>query len=221
MAGLIAPGIARYTVHGTYAGRNIANVLDFLITPGGGVDRADCVAHQAAVLVSAWADEIVENIVNNYTANSVSWVDLDSALGTVGETTIGTGTDFPVSGTGVDTAMPGNVAYRINKAIVAARGQRQGRMYLVGVPESSTSDAAPNTVDSTVRAALDVDLAAFLAVVSVAPGGSPDMFSELHVVHTRITDPGPPAVIEYEGSSPVTGLTTDATLASQRRRLRG
>lgn len=221
MAGLIAPGVARYTVHGTYAGRAIANVLDFFISPGVGVDRDVAVAAQAAVLVSAWADNIVENVANNYQAASVSWVDLDSALGTVGETTTGTGTDFPISGSGVDTPMPGNVAYRVNKAIVAARGQRQGRMYLVGVPESSTADATPNTVDSTVRAAIDVDLAQFLSDVNIIAGGSPDYAASLCVVHTVVSDPGPPPVITYTGNSLVTGLTTDTTLASQRRRLRG
>lgn len=224
MAGLIAPGVCRYTVHGTYGGRAIANILDYFIAPGGGVTRVQAIEQQAKVIISAWADEIMPNLADNYVATSLSWVDLDSALGTVGSATLGVGSDFPAPGLSTGEPHPGNVAVRINKGITALRGQRQGRMYWVGAPESITTDAAPNTIQAGNQVTFTGNAEAFLAAANVAPGGSPDYFSELVVLHTHREAPVPPATvgeIVYDGLSPVETMTCDATLASQRRRLRG
>lgn len=224
MPGLIATGVCRYTVHGTYGGRDIANVLDFdLDLTGSSYGRTTAIAAQAELIVQAWTDHILQILTQDYVATSVSWVDLDDAAGTVGETTEGNTDDFPQAGQQAVASMPGNVAYRVNKAITAARGQRQGRMYLVGVPESATAAAVPNTVASATVTAINPILAAFLADVQISD--LPTTFtSRLVVIHTSsLPNPTPPPanIVLYEGFSPVNGLTIDQTLASQRRRLRG
>lgn len=226
MPGLIAPDCVRYTVNGTYATRPVANIIDMILTTTiGGGDRDECVADQATRLVSAWADEMLDNISDDYTATSVSWVDLNTDSGTVGETSTGSGTDFPASGAASSDPMPGNVAYRVNKHITAARGQRQGRMYLVGVPESSTTAGAPNTVVGADITAINADLAAFKTAVEQDPTTTTlDYNSFLCVIHTLSTDnpsPPPQKLFTFEGASLITSMTLDATLATQRRRLRG
>lgn len=221
---LVAPEIARYTVHGRYSDRPVANVLDIeIIQSGTPAERATAVAAHAGVLVSAWADNIPENLFYEYVAQSVSWVDLNSETGTVGETTVGPGTDFPSAGVVGGAGMPGNVAFRVNKAIVAARGQRQGRMYLAGVAEAATAAATPNIVDGAIATALNLDLAAFLtAITSTASVVPPSYAAYPVVVHTEnVAPPGADPEIVFTGSSRINGLTVDTRIASQRRRLRG
>lgn len=223
MAGIIAPGVCRYAVHGTYSGRPVVNILDLSIDVTTG-DREDAVAEYANVIVQQWIDDIVENLVTAYTATEVSWVDLDSEFGSVGATTLGVTSNFPQAGTGAGDPMPGNVAVRIDKRIVAARGQRQGRMYLCGLGESQTASGAPNVPSAAYIAAINADLASFLAGINGTVLVSPpvDATAELVVVHTQNTaDPGDPPVIVFTGASPITSLVCDATLGSQRRRLRG
>jgi hypothetical protein len=223
MAALVAPGICRYTIEGTYAGNPVANVLDMHVDIVGSVtDRNTALADQAAIIISAWVDEILENLPSVYTADIIRWVDLNAADGAVGSATLGTGTDFPSSGTSVGDPMPGNVAVRVNKQISASRGQRQGRMYLPGITESQTSAGAPNAPSAAYIAALNTDLAAFLAAINQNAGTVPPNYdSWLSVVHTENTaSPGDPPVIVFDGFSHVTSLVCDGTLATQRRRLR-
>lgn len=223
MAALVAANVCRYTINGTYAGRPIANVLDMAIVDDVGSFRTDNILAQAQILVQAWIDHILENVSNNYAANSISWVDLNTEEGTVGSTTLGVTNNFPQNGGGADAPMPGNVAMRVNKSIAAQRGQRQGRMYLVGVPESNTEDATPNTLNAASIAAVNVDLALFLPQINVETADPEEFVSTLVVVHTedQSAPPHDPPDIVVTGASIVNTLVVDATLSSQRRRLRG
>lgn len=222
MAALIAPGVARYTVVGAYAGRPVANVLDFLIVSDVPAARNANVAEMANVLVQAWIDHILENIADNYVASEVTYVDLDNASGSVGATTLGLTANFPSAGLATGEAWPGNVSLRINKNISAERGQRQGRMYLVGGVETYAADAAPNTVATATQTAINADLVTFLNDVNIDAGDPQAWQSTLVVVHTvNQAPPGSDPDIVFDGTSTVNTLTVDATLATQRRRLRG
>lgn len=221
MAALVAPGVVRYTVHGTYATRPVANVLDFLLVPTAPATRAVDISELAEFVVQEWIDEILANLVDNYTATEISWVDLDTEDGTVGAATAGITANFPSSGIGATPAMPGNVAYRVDKRVAAQRGQRQGRMYLVGVPESVTADATPNTVDAASIASINANLADFLDGVNLTAGETSGWQSTLVVVHTKnLTEPPAEPDIVFDGTSTVNTLTLDSMLGSQRRRLR-
>lgn len=221
MAGIIAPGVCRYTVVGTFAGRPVANVLDYLIVSDVPAARGVNVAEMASVLVQGWIDNILENVDAHYTAQEVTYVDLDSVDGTVGSTTLGTSTNLPQAGTQVGDALPGNVAVRVNKNIAAVRGQRQGRMYLPGLVEASTDPATPNSPNAGYIAALNADLAAFINETNIDAGDPQAWQSTLVVVHT--VNQGTPQApdIVFNGTSVVNTMTVDPILGSQRRRLRG
>ena len=221
MAGLVAPDICRYTVNGVYAGRPVANVLDVGIFPTGATTRHTAIGYVAEIIISSWADDVCDNISDNYTAESLSWVDLDSSSGEVGNSTNGATTDFPFPGQASADAMPGNVSMRVNKNIVAARGQRQGRMYLVGCVETYTTDASPNTLQAGTITAINSDMAAFLAKVGATFSGGVTGDADLVVLHTHLDTSLTPPEIVYDGYSVVGSLTCDSTLSSQRRRLRG
>lgn len=224
---LIANDMVRFTVNGNYAGRLIANVFDMaLVQDGTPTQRATAIAAQAGVIVSAWADEICELLVDDYTATSVSWLDLSSLNGSVGQTSIGPGTDFPKAGEDITNPMPGSVAYRVLKNTTPQRGQRQGRMYLVGVPENATTTTAPNNVSSATVTAWNTKLAAFLSAINVGTSQVPPAYeARLGVIHTHVdkVDPDDPStwVLVYEGSSLVNSLTMGSLLGTQRRRLSG
>jgi hypothetical protein len=224
---LIADNICRFTVNGTYGGRNTANILDMRVEQTGSItDREEAIKDQAKVIVSAWVDEINPRLVDDYSANSVSWLDLDSLSGSTGQTNLGTGTNMPDTGNEVGAAAPGNVALRVLRNTVAVRGQRQGRMYLAGMPETETGAGTPNTILPASVTAWNAELATFLAAINQNAGLVPPNYnSALVVVHTTVNrvNPADPStwVLVYEGSSDVTSLTMDATVGSQRRRLRG
>lgn len=214
MAALIAPGVARYAVNGQYSGRPVVNILDFRIdTTGTTVNRDDAVQDKAGDIIEQWTDHILPLLDDEYTALSVSWVDLDEDDGSTGERSSTDTIEWPENGSQDGAGMPGNAAIRINKNIVARRGQRQGRMYLAGVNESLTTDDAPNQVDPASAANFNTALADFLAEVNDSQVGGFDYVAALGVVHTKDD--------VFTSFSDVEALVVDQTLGSQRRRLRG
>lgn len=222
MAPMIVPGVCRYTINGTYADLPVANVLDMHISGESlGTSREDAIADQGAIIISAWVDHVLGNIVDRYRALSCSWVDMDAADGSTGEITNGTGSDFPHFGGLTSQGQPGNVAWLVHKQLTAARGSRAGRMYLAGVSEAATDHDSPNVGLGTFVADINTGLAAFLSAINQESGvGTPSYDSELVVVHTHnsVPKPGKP-VPEYVGRSHVDHLVCDVKLKTQRRRL--
>lgn len=210
MAAIVANGVCRYAVHGLFAGRQVVNILDMKIdTTGVGTDRDEACFRQAGRILNAWNGNVLALLVNNYSAQSVSWVDLDELDGPTGQRTSTDTKTWPTSGLSGNEALPGNVAIRINKITNSRRGSKQGRMYLCGADEFTTSDAAPNTVTETNQGLINAAMDTFLSEIT-----SEEVLydSQLHVVHT--------AAGVFTTSSEVDALTVDATLGSQRRRLR-
>lgn len=227
MAALVADGIARYAVNQAYNGRAVVNIFDMKIdTTGTITDREEACFAQAGNLMNAWVDIIVPLLADQLVTNSVAWVDLDSLTGSVGARTSTTTTTLPAPGGTSSAKMPGNVAIRVNKQTSGGRGTRQGRLYLCGVNEASTDPNNPNSPNAGWIAQLQPALDDFLDAIR----GENDVFlgnaaytSQLHVIHTTSefiskNVYGPP---EFVSSSPVTALTVDPILGSQRRRLRG
>lgn len=216
---LIAPGICRFTINATFAGRNVANVLDMQVdTTGGTTPRSEAVSDIAGDILNNWSDHVIPRLVDDYVAQDVSWVDLDSAGGTTGSRSVTSTTTWPEAGPSVSAPLPGNVSVLVKKQVTGARGKRSGRMYLVGFSEGTTADTSANTIDSATRTTLDSYWALFLAGINDAEGPTLDVQRQLVVLHTRIPSVG--ADPEYNGYSAVSSLTTDETLATQRRRLR-
>lgn len=216
--GLIATGVCRYTCEGLYGGRPVANVFDLYVVPLGGADRGDVVQDVAELVLDSFVTAILPRVVNDYSFTAVSWVDLDSASGTVGRITSTGAHTLPITGGDTGDPMPGNVAVRALKGITAARGQRQGRCYFVGVAEPATSAGDPNNLTSSVISGWNTALAAFLSALNAA-ATTYDCF--MAVVHTHLNKDVTPPVLEWTGTSPVQTFTCDTRLATQRRRLRG
>lgn len=213
MAALIAPGICRYTVHGTFNGREVANIVDQRIdTTGTVLDRDEQVQAIAGDILNNWSDHVLPLLTSQYTATEVSWVDLNAADGSTGERSSTDGSTWPQAGGSTDPAAQGNVAYRINKVGTARRGQRAGRMYLCGVGESANNTANANQVNPTVASDVSDAMQEFLEGINDDDplGGSDHEMVVIHVVNEV-----------YQGWSAVQALECDSVFGSQRRRLRG
>jgi hypothetical protein len=215
MVALIAPDVCRYAVNGQYGGHDVVNIIDMTIDTTGTInDRADSCFDQAGIIINEWDNSILELINTEYTAESVSWIDLDSAEGSVGVRTSTDSTTWSSPGRSVGQGAPGNVATRINKNTTATRGQRQGRMYLAGFAEGWSLAGEVNQVNSDVPSQVNPTLASFLADINQTEGGIAGQPYESHmvVVHTKSG--------LFDSHSEVTSLTIDLYTASQVRRIR-
>lgn len=220
MATLIVPNVARYAVTGTVAGRVVTNVFDMRIfNPGATVTRAESVEDQAGVFVNQWANDILPQMVNNYSFEQVSWVDLNSADGTVGiRTSTGTET-LPQAGGSASQPMPTNVATLVRKLTVSSRGARKGRTYWYGANELATEDPNINTILAATVTGFQASWNNFFGNINQDASGLLFNYdSRLCVVHIteRDADGHPTAGV----STDVSAFSVQATLATQRRRLR-
>lgn len=214
MAAIVAPGICRFVVNGEYASRPVVNILDMDIGVGGSaVSRSDAIYQKAGDILNDWTENILPILDDNYLAASVSWIDLNTLDGPTGERNSTDERTWPLVGTRTGQGMPGAMAFRVNKNTVAARGQRQGRMYLCGVQEADTDDSNPNVVAPARIAVMNTALSNFLDDINEGGGGVGDYSANLVVVHTKDG--------VFTSASDVTALTVDTRLGTQVRRLRG
>ena len=220
MAPLVAPGCVRYTIHETYGGRNIANIIDmFVETTGSSVDRAEALEGVAGDILNNWADHMLDWQANNVLFHKVSWVDLDELDGSTGERSSTSENVLPLAGSGTEDPLPGNVAVLFTKvAPGGGRATRNGRLYLVGVSENFTGDVSPNTLLPTPLAGLTSAGADFLDGITDSILDQP---ANMTVIHTRNEGTVASPDIVFNGQNRVTAFTPQATLATQRRRLRG
>jgi hypothetical protein len=213
MAALVADGVVRYAVNGTYDGHDVVNIVDIKIdTTGSDESREESAESVAGIIINEWSDSILPLLVENYQAVSVSWIDLDSLTGSVGERTNTDDHTWPEPGTTASSPMPGNVAARVNKTTVSARGQRQGRMYLCGVPEAWTLGLGPNRITADNVTAINAKLEDFLGDVNQDGSGILNYTCDMVVVHTKDGD--------FTSSTKITNLSIDGYLSSQVRRIR-
>lgn len=217
MAPIVAPGIARFSVEGYYEANPVVNVLDINISDlAGGADREDACANVAGDLLNQWAEHVLPLLCDNYVCERVSWIDIDSLTGSTGERTSTDDNTWPQGGSSTAAALPGAVAARVNKNTIAVRGQRQGRMYICGIPEEATVANSPNTLTpefienlsdamEEVRSGLEGD--------EIIAGGIGAYTSSPNVVHTVDN--------VYVGKSRITRMVVAPLLGTQVRRMRG
>lgn len=219
----IVPLTVRFAVNQVMAGRNIVNIVDQRIDDSAfpGVRAASCEI-AAEQLLGAWDANLRPFAVNNLSCQSVSWVDLHSSDGSTGTVNTHAAVTWPANGGSAGDPMTSQTAILVHKNTAgSARGQRRGRMYLAGSNDAANSDDSPHLVNTTLVTSLNLALGGFLAALN-APIG--EVEGEMVVVHilTRGTPTvpgrlGPPLT---GSTTPVSGLTTDAVFATQRRRLR-
>lgn len=222
----IVNGVCRYTIHGKFQNRAVANVLDMEIdTTGSATLRGDAIQNQAGILINQWKTDILPKLSLLYTFEMVSWVDLDEDDGSTGFRTVSGATTLPLPGGDSLSPMPAQVSVLIKKNTDGGRGRRKGRLYLAGVTEPETQSTTPNILDPTVVTALNTSFTAFLGNIN-QDAGTFDFGSRLVVVHilTRAPvelgkkPPGAPLTGDFKR---VNSMGADSLLATQRRRLRG
>lgn len=222
----VVPQVCRFQINGILVNRTCTNVLDMQIdTTGSSMSRLEAIQDQAAIIVQEWEDSILPLLVDDYTAQSVGWVDLNSASGSTGETTTGSGAaTWPTAGSVSTAPLPGNTSALITKQILAERGRRNGRMFMAGLSEAASSDVNPNTLTAVFLDAAQDALNAFKGDVEQSDPGPTEYTSRLAVVHVLTREPpvtpGKPGNPLTGDFKPVNNLVLAATLATQRRRLR-
>jgi len=195
MAPIIAPTTVRISIAGSYLGTTWANVMHARYV--GGATAAEA----ATAVTNAWIDDLLPALDSNVTAESFNYVDLGTELGISGPTPGVTGT---LTGGSAGAGSPANTAYLLSLEALGTRKQRNGRMYLVGVPEAATDEAG--VVDDDFLDGLQ-DRADDFFADSAASGDA-----TLAVLSKSTGD-------DYEGRT-VTGITVSNRVATQRRRLR-
>jgi len=224
----IVPGVCQFTVKGTYQGRNVANVLHYFIdTTGSTKSRETACFEMAGVVINQWKADMMTYVGNAYTFTEVSWVDLDSANGTVGSRTQTATTTLPFSGAYGTSGMPGNVSILVRKNLNGRRGVRKGRIYIVGAIESDTAASLNNTLSPTMVTNWQTKVTNFHGNSNQTDQGPLEYNARMCIAHILTREP-PPADKPWLPGNPLTGeaievnsLSVDATLATQRRRLRG
>lgn len=213
---LVVTEVCRFTLNQSFLGNLVCNVLDMHINIDGsiGVTRQQAIEDQAEILAKQWSTDVMPDLVSALRLESVSWVDLDNATGSVGSFAGSAGAPLPHVG-GVDNApASSNVSILVRKQTSSARGSKQGRIFVCGLPEAYTTQANPNNIDGGFLATLQEDFDAFLGNINQDASAEPPAYdSELVVVHKV------PIVGEGTGSD-VSALRVDSRLATQRRRLR-
>lgn len=222
----IVPKVVQYTVHGTYAGRNVANVLAYEVdTTGSTMPRTDAVVAMGGILLNEWDDSILPLTNSAYSATEVSWVDLNSPDGIVGSRTTSGAHTWPKAGGALNASMPGSVARLVVKNVSGIRGAKRGRMYLCGVDETDTLNPNINVQLASVVTAWTTKLTAFLGDTNQSDPGLTTYQSHMVVIHVTERQPdsaGKPDALPLAGIGlRVTSLSMDSLLATQRRRMRG
>lgn len=215
MAPLVAPDIARFAITGYCEANPVVNIIDLAITDLDGIGRAEACEAAAGDILNQWSDHVLPLLCDNYVATNVSWIDLDSLSGSTGDVSTTDGSTWPEGGASVEACLPGGIAARVDKNTVAVRGQRQGRMYICGIPENASEANSPNTLTGAFRTSLQDAMEAFRSGlegsenVEPLPGG---YTSSPNVVHT----------IDgvYESRSRITAMSVSPLLRTQVRRMR-
>lgn len=217
---LIVPGVCRYTINGAFGGgRDFANIIDMAIdTTGTNTARDDAIFDQAGVIINQWVNDVLPVLSGSHRFDSVSWVDLDEADGSVGERITTDTESLPQFGGIVGSSLPANTSVLVSKVTTRSRGARNGRMYVGFVAESHTSGPAPNQLDAAPLALWQTAFDNFKSNVE-QEGALNEYQSQLNVVHVTARDAAgnPTAGV----GTPVSELEVQAVLATQRRRLRG
>lgn len=211
MAPIVAPNIARFTVNQAIGGQDVANVLDMRVTNINPLESRDQALFElAGDILNNWSEHIQAFQIDDISALSVSWLDLDSLTGTRGERTQTSTYEWPRNGRNVtDAAMPAVVAARVDKATTGVRGTRGGRMYISGCVEQWSAASVTMTWDSATQDSLNGFLADFLDGINDEAGVN-GRDQELVVVHTRNG-----AYLDY---SAVSALTLNPNISTQVRR---
>jgi len=156
-----------------------------------------------SILVLWYTTNMVPRVVSGLSLNEIKITDMSA----VDAPTESFTTDLPVVGSYGDSGLPSNVTLAV-KLCTQKRGRSfTGRQFICGIPDGS------NDGNQITTAALGFFKAAYEALVTDLSTGGVDL-SVVSFVHNK--------ALRTEGiATPVTSITIDPNLDSQRRRLTG
>lgn len=220
----VVPGVVRYTINGRVGDHNVANVIDMdLETTGSIITREEACGSLCGIILNEWSDHVLNWCCNTYEARSVSWVDLDDEFGSTGERSSTDDHTWPQVGAETQPASPPNTSLLWVKLAAGGRGTRNGRTFIVGVPEAQTDASNPALVTGAFLTARQADADGFLGDVN-QEDATPLSYTAMMVV-TQVLTRGPATPPRL--GPPLTGvgrevlgMRCEQRLATQRRRLR-
>lgn len=126
-----APGVAQVRVEGALDGQLTINDYYFEVS-GGGITPTNL--NTLTFAVGSWyADQIMPNLSEDFTANQAVGIDLTTATGPVASAPIA------VSGSVVSESSPNNVAACVSVRTAQRGRSGRGRNYLPGVPNGQVT----------------------------------------------------------------------------------
>lgn len=157
--------MVRYALQGRWSnGRPVINILDMSVKlaepadpPGLAPTRLEMCETVALDIADNWSDHLLPYMTSAYTFEGVSWVDLDSANGSVGFKAPDGGP--VVGGLGADSMPPQNTLLITKVEGTRTRGTRPGRWYLSAVRDQDVDNNG--LVRPEWRAQMDIQLEEF------------------------------------------------------------
>lgn len=217
MAVILAPDVVRFTVNGDLLGAPTATILDMVVqADDSGEGRPAAMEETAAVILDAWVDELLPLQVPNFSLTSISWVDLTSLDGTVGEIVSTDDNTLPLTGTRTGEATPSQIAALVTKVCSSNRGTRNGRLFFPGLSEEDVSGNYMTVAYTALLVDAWSNMTEILTETGVALGAN--YFPT--VVHTRNNGTPQNPNIVYVGNTQVTNFLPQRQVATQRRRNR-
>lgn len=131
MAAIVADCL-QVSIKGTHAPRNWANVMHFQELGASPPDPAAA----AQLVLDIYCDNLLPYMSSFTHVDSADYADLSSLSGVSGSVTPTGGTQ---AGGGSGTSQPSSVAVLLTWSALGTRSQRNGRSYMVGVPEDQTT----------------------------------------------------------------------------------
>lgn len=209
---LIAPDVARFAINGDLNGEDCINIIDVALTGPGIESRENACSATAGDILNNWTDHILPLLSGVYTANSVSWIDLDSADGSTGTRTSTSDKSWPASGGQAVAPVANNTYARIAKVVDGkSRRQRNGTLRLGGIPEAYTSGGNGNVIEAGPRGNINAGFEAFKDGVN--DGEIASESSTIVLVHTVDG--------VYSGRSDLSRYSCRTTVGTLRRRMPG
>lgn len=212
-----APGVVRYAAHTTnVAAQPCVSIIDVNIDASGIISRDtildDFNSHMAGYFQDAWWG----NAGETSTFQGLSWVDLNDLAGRTGF--LGPAAGHPAAGAKAGPFSPPQVQILIHKNSVAARGQKQGRMYIADVRENVVDDTGVLTGGEITAQHLSWET--FRTAISGYQypgdvGAHPAAWRTVHVHKPAPLDP----TTWIWSSSTITGVTVGTRVATQRDRM--
>lgn len=201
------PNMVRVSVEYVISGLPAANVLHMQHALGA-LDQAEVDA-MALEVATAWQAEVMPLITNNVTLAQVIVTDVSSQTGPQGEAVAG-----GVGGS-ASAPLPPNIATCVSIRTALRSRSGRGRSYIPGVGEDKVDGAG--TITQAYRDALIV---AFEDVDAALAAGASGLLMGVLSLYSGVDEEGNPIPRAAGLFSRATTYTCDATIDTQRRRLR-